>query len=436
MSVGSDSVTVDLLDEAPVSPTSPPPRRRVGLLAAIAAAGIVALVLWPQAGPSVTEADAPAEAVVPPPDDARLLPWPGRGPWVSDEVFISEAGAAWETFATITDAADSPGPVVHTLWAGEVGEVDLAILQSVGEDGIARVAQVAESRIPDSANRGALALSSVATIDGQPEMLALAYAEGLELGTLLEQPGSELVQVLPSPAMLTEGSELQRLDGARFRTVGVQDDGLSRPWVHPSWQAPSEPVVAAVRTQGPEPGLVSVSEIIPGQLIPGAASVELVAPGWGATRPDLPEDYVDALSALGAVGRTSGAAAILGSTPSDRGRVSLVEVQQDGGGDAVVVTVVNRGIQPLVSAPRPTVPPTEVVLGAVGVPGGDVVVVAAGPPDTSLIVLGANGAPIGTGPRTTAVWLPRDDVVTEVAAQGYRDDQTFVGRSTLDVSDL
>lgn len=436
MSYGSDSVTVDLLDDAPVDPPPPRPRRRVGLFAALGATAIVALVLWPQPVPSDQEADAPAEAAVPPPEDARLLPWPGRGPWVTDDAFVGQAGDVWASSAAITQAADSPGPVVHPLWAGEVSGVDVAILQSVGEDGVGRVAQVAEYKIPGSTSPAGLTLSSVADIEGEPVMLSLSYAEGLDLGTILDEPGAALVQVLPAPAVLTQGSELQRLESAQFRPVAVQDDGLSEPWVHAEWKSTGGPVVAVVRTQVPEPGLVAVRQLVPGELIPVSAPVELVAPAWGSTRPDIPEDYVAAEAALGAVGRASGAAAVLGSTPSDAGHVSLVEVEPEADGEPVVVTVVNRGNSPLVSNPRPSRPPTEVALGAAGSPDGGVVVVAAGPPGTTLVVVGADGAPIGTGPPTTALWLPRDDAVREVAAQAYREDQTLIGRSTLDISDL
>jgi hypothetical protein len=34
------------------------------------------------------------------------------------------------------------------------------------------------------------------------------------------------------------------------------------------------------------------------------------------------------------------------------------------------------------------------------------------------------------------VWLGRDVSVSEVSAQGYREDETWVGRTTLDLADL
>lgn len=436
-SAETEWVTVDLPEEPSLA--APPPsggsRRGLGLLAAGVVAVLAVMLVWPQTDetPAADEPSPVAEG--PLPEDARLLPWPGRGPWAGDEQFVDAAAAAWRAAARVDGSA--PGAEVHALWAGPVGAVDVAVLQSVGDDGRTWVAQVTESRIPGSANPGALMLTSDEVVDAEPEFIALSYGGGLDLGGVLNEPGSALLQVLPAPGLLPDGAELQRQDGTRFETVALQDDGLSQPWVHTPLLAPAGPVLAAVRTEGARPGLLSTALIDPARLLPDPAPVRLVPAGWGRLRRDLPQDYVDGQRALEAVGRTSGRVSVLGSTPIEGGHASLVEVRPTGPGRPVVVTLGSRRSgEWLVSEPRPTTNPTEVKLGAVRSPAGDVLVVGVGPPEASLLVLGADSRAVARGARTTAVWLPRDAEVAEVAVQGYRDDETWVGRATLDVSDL
>lgn len=436
-------MSVDLLDESP--PPDPPPtgrpHRGLAGLAVAAAVVLVGLVLWPQPPAAPGPGDASGGQAgqqagqQPAPDDPRLLPWPGRGPWAGDEEFVEAATQAWRSTSASGEAG--PGEDVHALWAGPVGDVGVAVLQSVGTDGLARVAQVTESQGADSTSAGAPVLTNTQIIDVDTPFVALSYGGGLDLAGVLRDPGSALLQLLPAPDLVVDGAELQRQNGRRFVTVGMQDDGLSQPWVHTPWLAPEGAVVAAVRTMGPEPGLLRIARIDPRRLLPGPAPVRLVPAGWGRLRPDLPQDYLDAQLALQALGRTSGRASILGSTPTPDGYAALVEVRPSGPGRPVVVTVGSRDAGgPLVSEPRPAPTPESMVIGAVRSPAGDVLVVATGPPDASLLVIGADGRPVGTGPRTTALWLPRGEDVATVAAQGYRDDETYVGRATLDVSDL
>jgi hypothetical protein len=72
-------------------------------------------------------------------------------------------------------------------------------------------------------------------------------------------------------------------------------------------------------------------------------------------------------------------------------------------------------------------------MGAVRLPSGHLVVVGAGPPATSQLVLGADGDAINAGPRVTAAVVPPGEDVRQVAGQAYRDDDTWIGRTTLDV---
>lgn len=442
----SDAVVVDLPGGDPTLATPPPPRRRLGTVAAVAVAAVAALVLWPDAAPPSSTDAAPSGAPppsesVPPPDHPQLLPWPGRGPWAADAAFVADAAAAWAAHADLEDGAGGPGEEVHPLWAGPVGTVAVAVLQSVGPDGVPRVAQVSESRVPGSQTRSGLTVRSTAELDGRPELIALAYTGGYELdglGGVLDEPGAALVQVLPGPELLSDGVELQRLDGPSFQTVGMRADGLSQPWVHSPWMSATGPIVAVSRTRGPDPGLVLVRRIDPGDLMTQSAPVALVPPEWGRLRASTAEDYVDASYALEHLGRASGRVAILGSTPLDGGRVSLVEVRPSGPGDAVVMTVLWRpGVgRVIVSDPRPAGPADEMVLGAVRTPAGELVVVGTGPPEVARVILGADGDAIASGPRTTVAWLGRGQEVEQVAAQGYRRDEVYVGRTALDLGDL
>ena len=437
-------VSVDLLDEAP--PAAPAqvssigtasPRGRLALVGGLVAAVLAALLLWPDAA---TNADPPVPMDVEPmaeqpaPADPRLLPWPGRGPWAGDEEFIDQAAAAWR--ASADDPESLPGVEVHALWAGPVGDVDVAVLQSVGQDGQPRVAQVTESKIPGSISPGALILTDTEVVGQEPPFVVLSYSGGLDLGGVLRESGTSVLQVLPAPDLLSDGVELQRQSGTAFESVAVQVDGLSEPWVHTPRLVPGGPVLAAVRTQGPYPGLLSTSLIDPQALLPGPAPVLLVPSAWGELRTALPQDYIDAQSALAAVGRTSGRVSILGSTPTVDGHASLVEVRPRGPGRPVVVTVATRDRSTIVSGPRPSSTPADIAVGAVRSPDGGLLVVAAAPPDTALMLIGRDGTVVARGPRTTAVWLPRDVDVSSVAAQGYRDDETWVGRTVLDVTDL
>jgi hypothetical protein len=298
------------------------------------------------------------------------------------------------------------------------------------------VAQLTESRVPGSVSRGALRLASSSQVVAEPDFLALSYPDGLGFGGVLEEPGAVLMQVLPAPDLLVDGVELWRVEGALFTDLGMQDDGLSQPWVVAPWLEPGGPVVASVRTRGVEPGLQATGLAVPEQLVPKSAPVQLVPADWGRTRPDLPEDYLDGLLALRSLGRESGRVTVLGSTPIPDGRAALVEVRPTGPGTPVVVTVGTRGETTVVSPPRPSSAADEVALGAARTTGRELLLVAAGPPETSLVVLAVDGSPVATGPRTTAVWLPRGTAAQQVAAQGYRDDETWVGRTTLDVADL
>ena len=431
------SVDVDLLVDDTVSVGPPPPPRsrgRVGIAVLAVAAVVVALLAWPDA--STPEAGPPEGEVaqLPVPDDPRLLPWPARGPYASDEDFLAQATEAWRTQASVVSPADVPGGEAYGLWAGTIGTNAVALLQAVGEDGLLRVAQVSESRRPPDVQPGPLVLTAVEAVTTPPEMLGVVYAGGLDLGYVLDEPGRDVMQVLPAPGLLAEeGVELQRHEYGRFAPLVVQPDGLSQPWVHDPRQSPEGTLVVSVRVRGADPGILLARLLVPGRLTPGSPPVQLVPPEWGRTGRNTPEDYADALAALAALGRDDGRVAVLGSTPLSGSRVTLLEVRPEGPGTPVVLTVHALGVRQTVSNPQPARLPTEVALGAVRLAGGLLLVVAAGPPDTSLIVLGADGVPVGTGPRTAAAVLDPDLTVSEVAAQGYREDQSFVGRSVLDV---
>jgi hypothetical protein len=459
----SDPVSVDLVvDDGPLPPPQdlegPPRRRRVGLvLAALLALG-VGLVAWPEAPPAQApradeRAEAPALPEVPAPSDPRMLPWPGRGPLVTDESFVEQAAQAWRSQAAVRPEVDPPGEQVAPLWAGQVGTAAVALLQSVGEDGTVRLAQVSESRRPGNVQRGGLVLTQTAALPpgaAPPGLLGVVYTGGLDLGSALDLPGSALLQVLPAPGLLPEGSQLLRGEGARFLPVAVQPDGLSQPWLQVPLSYAEGPVVLAARTQGLEPGIEVAQLVRPGELLPSLAPVQLVEPVWGRTRKDLPEDYADATAAVRSLGLAGGRVGVLGSTPVADGRVALLQVDLplapppgtdppesepavQGSG---VVTVYTRGNLQYVSPLQPLSVAEQVVVGAVRTPSGQVVAMAAGAPGASQTVLSADGEPLGVGPRVSAVALEPSRPVSEVAGQAYDEDQTYLGRAALPVAEL
>jgi hypothetical protein len=459
----SDPVSVDLVvDDGPLPPLpdreARHPRRRVGLVLAALLALAVALVVWPDAPPAPSpqadeRAEAPALPEVPAPSDPRMLPWPGRGPLVTDEAFLEQATQAWRSQAALQPEADHPGEQVAPLWAGEVGTAAVALLQSVGEDGTLRVAQVSESRRPGNVQRGGLVLTQTGVLPpgaAPPSLVGVVYAGGLDLGSALDLPGSALLQVLPAPDLLPDGSELLRGEGARFFPVTVQPDGLSQPWLQIPLPYVEGPVVLAARTQGLEPGIEVAQMLRAGELLPSPPPVQLVEPVWGRTRKDLPEDYADAAAAVRSLGLASGRAAVLGSTSVADGRVTLLQVDlplaPQPGADppesepavqrSGAVTVYTRGSLQYVSPLQALSVAEQVVVGAVRTPSGQVVAVAAGAPAASQTVLSADGEALGVGPRVGAVALEPSRPVSEVAAQAYAEDEAYLGRAVLPVADL
>ncbi len=292
-------------------------RPRVGVVAAAVAVVLAALVLWPDSSPpSVADApDGAGTATAPPPENPRLLAWPGRGPWAGDADLVAEAAAVWGTNAAALDL-DPPGDDVHALWAGPLDERAVVVLQSVSADGGVRVAQLEESRIPGSADGGALRLVAVSAVTLEPDFLTLTFSQPRQRGGVADEPGAFLVQVLPAPDLLEEGVVLQRVDDDSFVDIAVGDDGLSSPWAYTPRLEPAGPVVAAVRIRGPYPGILASGLVTDGQLIPSTPPVQLVSPEWGRMRSDLPEDYLDGVAALAALDRTTGRVAVLGSTPT------------------------------------------------------------------------------------------------------------------------
>jgi hypothetical protein len=433
-------VSVELPDEAPrvaLEVTPVRPRGRLALVGGVVVAVLGALVLWPEAPTSLDmppAVDGEVVAEQPAPDDPRLLPWPGRGPWAGEATFVEQAAAVWR--ASAEDPGLTPGVEVHALWAGPVGAVGVAVVQSLGRDGQTMVAQLTASRIPGSANPGPLVLTATDVVEQEPPFIVLLDGGGFDLGRVLSEPGTSLLQVLPAPELVSDGVALQHQAGGRFEPVDLQDDGLSEPWVHTPWMAPEGPVLAAIRTQGAFPGLLAMGLIDPEALLPGPPPILLVPSAWGELRTALPQDYLNAQMALAVVGRTSGRVSVLGSTPTVDGHASLVQVHPRGPGRPVIVTVGSTGGRVAVSVPRPSLTPDDIVVGAARSPDGALLVVAAAPPDASLVLIWADGDFVARGPRTTAVWLPRDVEVSAVVAQGYRDDETWVGRTVLDVTDL
>lgn len=435
-----DAVRVDLLDGAPaaaVSTPGPSPARRGGTAVAIAAVLVAALLLWPDAPATLDAAPAPpGPDGVPAPEDPRLLPWPGRGPLVSDDDLVAAAAAAWADAASADADVPAPGDDVHPLWAGEVGALEVAVLQSVGPDALLRVAHLVGAG-PSTTEGATFDVAAVGLVDPTSDLVALSYPDGLGdgvLARLLDTPGAALVQALLAPDVQDE-AELRRLEAHVFLPVGMLGDGLSLPWVYEAWHSPEGPVVAAVRTVDGDAVLEATGLVVPGEPGVDAAPVELVPSLRGARAAPGPEDYVDAATALASLGETTGRASVLASTPLGSGRASLVQVQPDTAATSVVTVVARRGIGEA-SAARPLDASTDLVIGAVRLLSGETVVVASGPPDTSRLVVGADDVPVSTGPHTVAVRLERGVDAQQVSVQGYREDETYVGRATLDVSDL
>ncbi len=425
---------VTVLGVAQSTPPDPPPRRsapaRLGWVAALLVGALVVLLLLPSEEPPPVQ--PLNEGEVPAPTDGRLLPWPGRGPWASDADFVAEAAEAWRDAARADPTLDAPGDDVVQLWAGPVSGAVMAVLQSVGSDGVVRVAQVSDMLYgwlqPE------LRLLGAARVDTEPQFLTFPFVGPDDRGGQLDPDVLSTFQMLPGPLVGSGDHRVLRLEGSRFVPVRVQQDGLSVPWAYGRWWIRDEPEVAVV-VRGDDDTLLSAVRLDPDSLVPAEPPITLTEPPWGADAPYEPEDYLVAARAMASVGSSAGDAAVLGATTTPAGRASLVRVTPEGAADSTLVVVVGTD-DDAVSAPQLADLDGQVALGTARTPTGDLVVVAAASPQATLLALDIDGEVVATGGRVQATVVDRDVDVSVVGARAFRGDDAEPERAFVDVDEV
>lgn len=428
-----DSVTVVGVEQP--APSTPPARRlppsRLGWVAALLVGVLLVLLLLPSEEPPPVQ--PLGEGEVPAPADDRLLPWPGRGPWASDDDFVAEAALAWRDAARADPSVEGPGDEVVPLWAGPVAGAVMALLQSVGPDGVVRVAQVSDMLYgwlqPE------LRLLGATRVDSEPDFFTFPFVGADDRRGQLDPDVLSTFQMMPGPLVGSGDRRVLRVEGRGFVPVELQEDGLSAPWAYGRWWIRDEPEIAVV-VNGEDGTLLSVVRLDPDALLPADPPITLTEPAWGAHGSYEPVDYVVASTALESVGSSAGEAAVLGSTTTPAGLASLVQVTPEESLDATLVAVVTRDDGVTVSAPRPVDRDAQVAVGAVRTPGGDLLVVAAASPETTLLSIDIDGEIAATGGRVQAAVVDDGTDVAVVGARAFRGDDSAPERTAVDVEEV
>jgi len=426
---GSDLVTVVELEES--APARPPRRPRPSSLrwgAALTLGVLLLLLLLPsddsQPRPVL------AEGEVPPPTDGRLLDWPGRGPWAADEQFVGEAIQAWRDTAREDPDVEPPGDEVVPLWAGPVADAQMTLLQSVGADGVLRAAYVSDMLYGWLQPR--LRLLATTRVAGSPDFFVFPFVGPDDRRGQLDPDVLSTFQMLPSPDVRSGDLRVLRLEGTRVVPVELRDDGLSEPWAYGRWWIRDEPEIAVI-VNGTDGSLDSVVRLDPDRLLPAAPPISLVEPRWGLDDPYRPEDYLAGAAALASVGAPSGDVAVLGSTSTAAGRVSLVHIEPGGLTRSRAVVVLTDDERTTVSAPVPMDPEAQVVIGTARTREGELLVAAAASPQTTLLTIDADSDVLATGGRVLATVVPRSAGVQVVGARAFTGDDSAADRAEIAV---
>ncbi len=415
------------------APGDPQPRsRRVAALVTAVLVGLVALAFWPVAPAPDPPAEADAGPTTPAPEDARLLPWPGRGPLVGDRALVASAVAAWERPSDALGVSGGPGGEVFPLWVGEMLDWRVALLQSIGPDGSLRVAQVVEPAT-DPPGSG-FVLSSQDRLEtsrngppAAPELLAMSVPFEALRGT------STAMQVLFSPA--SEPATLSIVDYSRtLQPITLSADGSSKPWAHgrageeddASW------LVTDVDRLGPEGTLARVVAVRPYEVLPDPTPLELVPPALAGGRAPVATDVVVGHALLQSLGAEQAQLAVLGSKQTRWGRVVMVRARLDGGEPVQTVGVFNGpAVEWSERVPRPG--DASVMAAAVPLPGGGLLAVGVGGPRTATVVLGMDGEFLAQDPWMAVAVVDREAVGSLVRVQAYEADGQLEGRDVVRV---
>jgi hypothetical protein len=410
------AVDVALPGDAPEPGELPASGRRRLLAPVIAAVSIALILLLLTDRPSDPGAvDAPDVTPLDPSIVEELpLGWPAQGTLAENGQALTDAEAAWRTAAVTAGTTDAPGLYVSTIWAGEIDDRAYALLESTVPGGEGRLAQLSAVRSPSSTD---WSVDRVVTVYSEPPFLVL--------DTSLNDEPRGSVRIVPDPSLLEQGLRFNRVVSGRYEQLAMRPDGISEQVL----LADSATDVIALRGAGAAATVASASLVSSTALVPEASSLRFVRPHWGGLGTTTAQDYLDALAALRATGRSHAWVYIAGSSTDGQRHVSLVAVWPFYEGWPDVVTVATAAGDQRVSQPRATTFGQEVVVGQVTVDDSDVVIAAASPRADRVTIL-LEGMAASEGSRVATAVIPAG-TGRPVTAEAYRADGTVLARAGL-----
>ncbi len=292
------------------------PRRRALLVAAVCAAVLGALLLWPQPDPA------------PPGTGAGVLAWPARGSLSEDEALLRAGTAAWRE-AAASGRVPAPGADVLPLYLGETGGDEVAVvLGSLAADGTVLVAvgRRAGARV---------ALSAAAPLGSTPPALVLPAGTATRL--LVAPPPDAPDLVVRRADGLWQRME-PRADGLTATVRGVGDGPL---------------VLGVVQDAFGQRGLAQTYALDSAQVLPQPDPLQVTSPAWGRSSAVTSEEY-DAAASVAPLVQPGTAVAVLASTGIPGFRAVIAEVRRPEAPAPGVLFVVSENGS-VFTAPPPAV---------------------------------------------------------------------------------
>jgi hypothetical protein len=412
----SAHVDVELTGDLVERGEPPRPRRRNPAWAVVT---IVSLALiWLLVTDSATDL-SPPESPSPSSADrstSEALPmgWATQGNLADDEAVLAGAETAWRTAAETRRDWGPPGLDLNAIWAGEIDDRSYVLLESAGYRGEGLVAKLSTRSSPSGTHYWSV--DQVVRIYSEPPFLVL--------GTSVD--GSvPRARILPNPSLLEQGLRFSRVASGRYERIAVRTDGISEELL----LADSSTEVVALRGVGRTAIVASASSMLPMRMIPEESSLRFVRPHWGGVGTTTAQDYLDALAALRATGRSHAWVYMAGSSTDAQRRLSLVAVWPFYEGWPDIVAVATDAGHRHVSQPRATLFGQEVVMGKVTVDDSDMVIAAASPRAHRVSIL-LDGVSAADGSRVATAVIPAG-TGGSISAEAYRANGAVLDRARM-----
>ncbi|MBE1610730.1 GNAT family N-acetyltransferase [Actinopolymorpha pittospori] len=378
-----------------------PGRRRLGLALVLT---LLALVAFPLGINTLLHALQRPEA----PTDARLLPWAPRGDLAEDQKFIAEATAVWRHGT----GGGMPGRLtkVYAVWAGTVGGGRVALLQGIGADRNALLAQVSDHGSP---SRLRFDRQQPLVLEPRPAALVITYAGDRGAAASRSTPRSARVQLVLSPTDYAASTDHRaRADGSgadrgrltlwrrtheaplgtdsEWEELRPGKDGLTTTWAHQDQRSPYGSIVVFARSEGAAESVSTVAAA-PDRLIAVRPPIRLADPTWGPRRLDL-DSYDDGRAVLASsadlTARQGLEVALLASERDPEGRLAMLEVRSAGTRKVALVAWSGGRVECVTTHDYPDVPSrAAAALGCLDPLTGTLVIGAVPGPGAGRVVL-------------------------------------------------